>query len=96
MIRRLIILLLIFGCVFAQNSNIDTTFYFYKEFGDNSTDTTLLNVNEFVTPFRDKYFVAAACALFTLTKSAFAIPVLKTKSTANKILYIFFIINSFG
>ena len=49
MIRRLTILLLIVGCVFAQNSNLDSTFYFYNEFGDNSIDTTLLNVNEFHT-----------------------------------------------
>ena len=69
MIRRLIILLLIVGCVFAQNSNIDTTFYFYKEFGDNSTDTTLLNVNEFVTIYYDDGSVstydttASACSI---------------------------------
>ena len=49
MIRRLIILLLIVGCVFAQNSNVDTTFYFHNESDYNNTDTTLLNVNEFVT-----------------------------------------------
>ena len=47
--KKLIIALLIVGCVFAQNSNVDTTVYFHNEFDNNNTDTTLLNVNEFVT-----------------------------------------------
>ena len=58
MIRRLIILLLIVGCVFAQDSNIDSTFYYYKSgdkshFGYNSPKKTSLNVNEFVAIYYD-------------------------------------------
>ena len=47
--KKLIIALLIVGCVFAQNSNVDTTVYFHNEFDNNKTDTTLLNVNKFAT-----------------------------------------------
>ena len=47
--RLLLMVLLNVGWVFAQNSNVDTTVYFHNEFDNNKTDTTLLNVNEFVT-----------------------------------------------
>ena len=58
MIRRLIILLLIVGMMFAQDSNIDSTLYFYKSgdklhFGYNSPKKTSLNVNEFVAIYYD-------------------------------------------
>ena len=58
MIRRLIILLLIVGMMFAQDSNIDSTFYYYKSgdkshFGYNSPKKTSLNVNEFVAIYYD-------------------------------------------
>ena len=47
--KLLLFVLLIVGCVFAQNSNVDSTFYLHKESDYNNTDTTLLTVNEFVT-----------------------------------------------
>ena len=58
MIRSLIILLLIVGMMFAQDSNIDSTLYFYKSgdklhFGYNSPKKTSLNVNEFVAIYYD-------------------------------------------
>ena len=58
--NKLILLsvILIVGMMFAQDSNIDSTLYFYKSgdklhFGYNSPKKTSLNVNEFVAIYYD-------------------------------------------
>ena len=88
--KKLILLsiLLIVGMMFAQDSNIDSTLYFYKSgdklhFGYNSPKKTSLNVNEFVAIYYDDGSMSTYDNTETTCSISFGVNLEKNRKTFN-------------